>query len=90
MTNKKYHEYKKKKLTEAIMFGKDIDLRKDMVEKAMKERCNEIIQNIVLKNDIEIAKDDIKYQEELNLIKLMDKASSEGIFELVQELLNNL
>lgn len=90
MTNKEYTEYREKKITEAIVFSKDLDLRKSMAEKAIKERSNEVIQNIISKNNVDISINNVKYQEEIDLIKEINKASFEGDYKLVQELMNKL
>lgn len=90
MKDKEYIEYQKKKINDAIIFGKEWNLKKEMAEKAIKERSNMVIQDIIQKNSVEIAKDEIKYQEENDLIKQIGIASTDGNFELVQELINKL
>lgn len=85
MMNEK--EYCKEKYLELLLFHQDMENRKMMAQQKIQECSEEIQKEIVSKTNKEIEESKVKQQEKLGIVEQIEKASMEGNFELVNQLL---
>lgn len=81
--------YKEKRL-EVLAFNKDMEERKKLAVERIKERGEQLREDIVNKSNRAIEESQKKQEEKMEIAKQLEKASKDGNLELISQLLQKM
>ena len=84
------NEYYKSSFEEMKLFNQELEIRKNLAERAIHERGNEVIKNIIQKNERNMQQDREQYLAEMGLVLQIKQAIQNGNDDLVAELVGKM
>lgn len=81
--------YKEKRL-EVLAFNKDMEERKKLAVERIKERGEQLREDIVTRSNRAIEESQKKQEEKMEIAKQLEKASKDGNLELISKLLQKM